>query len=58
MDTEALKALLTERIVFDLGQFTPEAAKWLRKEVKARRVQKLWNTQRHREGKFMYWIVG
>jgi hypothetical protein len=54
---DELKTLLAARIVFDLGQFSPEAKRWLDKEVKARRVQRTWNCQRYREGKFMYWIA-
>ena len=54
---EQLKSLLSDRIVFDLGQFSSEARRWLGREVKAHRVQRLWNTQRHREGRFMYWIA-
>lgn len=57
IDLASLKSLLQERIVFDIGQFSQEAAKWLRREVKAGRVQQTWNTQRYPQGKFMYWIV-
>lgn len=58
MNNLELEKLLNERIVFDLGQFSEENAKWLKKEVRAGRVQKTWNTQRYPEGKNMYWIVG
>jgi len=56
IDLQTLKTLLAGRIVFDIGQFTPEAAKWLRKEVKAKRVQTMLNYQRYPNGKRMYWI--
>lgn len=55
---DELHALLSERIVFDIGQIPPPLKKWLEREVKAGRVQKLWNTQRYPQGKFMYWIPG
>lgn len=51
-----LEGLLRTRIVFDRGQLSEENQRWLAREVKARRVQRLWNTQRG-PGAFMYWIA-
>lgn len=57
IDLVQLQALLAERIVFDIGQIAPDASKWLRKEVKAGRVQSMMNYQRYPQGKRMYWTV-
>lgn len=54
---EMMKALVHERIVMDLGQFTPDAAKWLRKEVKAGRVQTMMIYQRFPVPKRGYWVA-
>lgn len=55
---EGLKALLYERMVFDIGQIPADLKKKLAREVKAGRVQSMWNTQRFPQGKRCYWIVG
>jgi hypothetical protein len=57
MTNAELQTLLGERIVFDIGQLSDENKRWLRREVKARRVQTDWNYQRYPQGKRMYWIA-
>jgi hypothetical protein len=52
-----LEALLHERIVMDIGQLSAENLRWLRKEVKARRVQTMMIYQRYPLPKRGYWIA-
>lgn len=54
---EGLTALLSERMVFDIGQIPADLKRWLAREVKKGRVQRMWNCQLFPRGKTAYWIA-
>lgn len=57
MTDDEMKQSLSERITYDIGQFTKEQLRWLRREVKARRVQTMMIYQRFPIPKRGYWIA-
>jgi hypothetical protein len=57
MSNEELERLLNERIVVDIGQLSDENKRWLRRQVKTRRVETMMIYQRYPQPKRGYWIV-
>ncbi len=57
MTDEELRQSVNDRITYDIGQFTKEQLRWLRKEVKAGRIQTMMIYQRFPIPKRGYWIA-
>jgi len=57
MTDDELKQSLNERITYDIGQFTKEQLRWLRRGVKVGTIQSMMIYQRFPIPKRGYWIA-